>query len=286
MKYKLYQINLKKDIARYCFTDKDSLEKLNLSFPPPAELYELKYEGNCDKVDPNYLWGLLNINHPADYKTRSLSISDIIVYDLGETNLALFCDLNSFIAVDFTENKIEEIKIDYFIKDGYAYILLWDDEKQITIKAEHLLSGCLFFKDQNGYQTKLTPSQVHAAMQKYIYTQLQQRNNTSHKTYEGLTNSGALTLDDYVNIGDTVDEEIVDDYLCLIPPASFTQSYLQVGEMHSMHPDENGKYKPVFMTFQQEDGKWFYKGYCFKGKNTNQLNFKTFYEKYCELLRL
>lgn len=286
MKYKLYQINLEKDTARYCFTGKDSLEKLHLKFPPPADLYELKYEGNCDKLNPNDLWIILNDNHPSDYKTRSLSISDIIVYDLGESNLALFCDSYSFIAVEFSDGKIEEIKTEYFIKDGYAYVIIWDNERQITVKAEHLLSGCNFFKDQNGIQTKLTPAQIYTALYKYFDQQYQQSNDSTHKTFEGWTNSGAITFDDYVNIGDTVDEEIVNNFLCVLPPASHTQTYLQMGEAQSMQPDDNGKYRPVFMTFKQEDDKWFYKGYCFLGETANRRRFKTFYERYRELLRV
>ena len=83
MKFKLYQINLNDQTAKYCFTNKSELEKFGLGFPPPANLYRLRYVGECKTLDPHELWPLLNINHPADYKTRNLSVGDIIVYDLA-----------------------------------------------------------------------------------------------------------------------------------------------------------------------------------------------------------
>ena len=109
MKYKLYQIDLNEETAKYCFTGKRELEHFGLEFPPPASLYKLCYVGDCKTVDPHGLWTLLNINHPADYKARSLSVGDIIVYDLGEETLSLFCDSFYFLAVDFTEEQAKPI---------------------------------------------------------------------------------------------------------------------------------------------------------------------------------
>ncbi len=83
----------------------------------------------------------------------------------------------------------------------------------------------------------------------------------------------------------TVDEAIVESFLNLLPPASMEHGYLQVGEAHSTEWNEASKaYAPTFMTFQMEDGKWYYRGYCFHGGNQNRYRFKTFYETFRGLI--
>ncbi len=286
MKFKLYQIDLNDQTAKYCFTNKRELEKFGLGFPPPANIYSLRYEGECKTLDPNELWPLLNDNHPADYKTRSLSVSDIIVYDLGESTLALYCDSFYFYAVDFTENEAKEIKTEFFIEDGYAHIRLYTDDSTVSIKAAHLLSGCKWFKDQNGQKVHLTPGQIHAALQTFYIEMSTASRAEKHKTYEAWSNSGSCTFDDYVNIGDSVDVEIVLNFLELLPPASNREGYMQVGELHSSELDEKkGKYRSTYMTFEKVGDTWYYRGYCFLGENQNRKRFKTFYETFRELIR-
>lgn len=80
MNYKLYQIDLENDTERYAFMGQEFLDELGLRFPPPRELYSLTYEGSCTDINPEELFYLLNVDHPADYRTRSLSVSDVIVY--------------------------------------------------------------------------------------------------------------------------------------------------------------------------------------------------------------
>lgn len=43
------------------------------------EHYRLVYKGTIDTNDLNKIWEIFNINHPEDYKARSLSVSDIVV---------------------------------------------------------------------------------------------------------------------------------------------------------------------------------------------------------------
>lgn len=286
MKFKLYQIDLNEETAKYCFTGKRELEHFGLEFPPPASLYKLCYVGDCKTVDPHGLWTLLNINHPADYKSRSLSVGDIIVYDLGEETLSLFCDSFYFLAVDFTEEQAKPIKTEFYIEDGYAYIQLYSDEHIVIIKVAHLLSGCKWFKDQNGEKVHLTPGQIHAVLQTFYNAMSSASNAEKHKTYNGWSNSGSCTFDDYVNVGDSVDEEIVLNFLELLPPASNREGYMQVGEPHSSEFDENkSEYRSTYMTFQKEGDTWYYKGYCFLGESQNRKRFKTFYETFRDLIR-
>lgn len=63
--------------------------------PPSRENYKKVYEseltGNPDVEDERYLdilFGTLNVLHPADYKARSLSVSDVVVL----RGVAYFCE--------------------------------------------------------------------------------------------------------------------------------------------------------------------------------------------------
>lgn len=66
--------------------------------------------------------------------------------------------------------------------------------------------------------------------------------------------------------GDTVDEQIVNDFRDCVPPASMSSGYLQVGEAYDHMVDENGRWRPTFMTFAFKDGVWVYCGCCFHGE--------------------
>lgn len=43
--------------------------------------------------------------------------------------------------------------------------------------------------------------------------------------------------------GDTVDEQIVNDFRDCVPPASMSSGYLQVGEAYDHMADENGRWR-------------------------------------------
>lgn len=101
MNYKLYQIDLDKDTERYAFMGQEFLDELGLRFPPPRELYSLTYEGSCTDINPEELFYLLNVDHPDDYRTRSLSVGDVIVYTWDGNELPLFCDSFGFLPILF-----------------------------------------------------------------------------------------------------------------------------------------------------------------------------------------
>lgn len=45
------------------------------------EHYRCVYKGTIDTDNLDEIWEIFNINHPEDYKARSLSVSDIVVLD-------------------------------------------------------------------------------------------------------------------------------------------------------------------------------------------------------------
>lgn len=70
--------------------------------------------------------------------------------------------------------------------------------------------------------------------------------------------------------GDTVDEQIVNDFRDCVPPASMSSGYLQIGETYDHVEDENGWWRPTFLTFQLRGGSWVYCGCCFRGETVDR----------------
>ena len=68
----------------------------------------------------------------------------------------------------------------------------------------------------------------------------------------------------WADVGDVVDEKIVQHFRDCVSPIAYDAMYLQCGEpyTHKFNP-KTQKYEPAFMTFAKEVGLWVYKGICF-----------------------
>ena len=106
--YKIYQISLERQGA----------EQLALRPYTPCEdkpdavssgAYDLVYSGTLT-CEPNWstsrilerLFRVLNMEHPADYKARSLSVSDVVSLPGDEGERLYYCDVFGFREVTFT----------------------------------------------------------------------------------------------------------------------------------------------------------------------------------------
>lgn len=70
-------------------------------------------------------------------------------------------------------------------------------------------------------------------------------------------------------IGDLVEQQVVNNFMDCLPPASYTSECAQLGEPYSHRSDENGKYKATYLTFKRlNHDTWVYCGKCFRGQNT------------------
>lgn len=84
------------------------------------------------------------------------------------------------------------------------------------------------------------------------------------------------TEDDFriseAKVGDLVEEQVVDNFMDMLPPACMRSDCSQVGEPYSHRIDEKtGKSRPTFATFRRvEKGVWEYRGNCFRGENTER----------------
>ena len=94
VRYEIYQIPCNEENHGRVFTNWETMEKLGMTFD--FSVYEKVYEGSITAEEgeflPEKLFRVLNLEHPADYKARSLSVSDIV--QVG--GKYYFCDSFSF----------------------------------------------------------------------------------------------------------------------------------------------------------------------------------------------
>jgi len=79
------------------------------------------------------------------------------------------------------------------------------------------------------------------------------------KTYENWNEP----LNEYLQIGDIVDEEMADYFVEVLPPVTFTNSIVQIGEAYS---HINGR--ATYNTLVNSNEGWMYCGHCHKGATT------------------
>ena len=83
--------------------------------------------------------------------------------------------------------------------------------------------------------------------------------------------SGLGSFDEFFFPGDTVAEDVYDNFLNILPPATMRQNLLQVGEPAAHEKDPaTGNYRATYSTFVRTDGLWWYAGECFRGETVNR----------------
>ena len=84
------------------------------------------------------------------------------------------------------------------------------------------------------------------------------------KTLNEWRDSKYNTIQEYLKVGDIVDENMVDYFLNILPPIRWSRNFIQVGEVSDFINGRN-----TYMTFEREEGKWKYCGDCYVGSSTN-----------------
>ena len=112
MNIKIYQINLERDDDGVAFEDYESLSRLQNSEKVNAEIYDKVYEGDVDAQDLEDVYRIFNVDHPDDYKGRSLSVSDVVEITDSEKEHPGFyyCDSIGFKEIDFDAELCHEKK--------------------------------------------------------------------------------------------------------------------------------------------------------------------------------
>ena len=81
---------------------------------------------------------------------------------------------------------------------------------------------------------------------------------------------------DKAQIGDYVDQELVDDFMDMLPPACMSTRCSQIGEPYSHRQDpDTGKRRATYATFKRVSGEypngiWQYCGNCFRGETVER----------------
>lgn len=108
--FSIYQINTDRDDNRACFLGLDTLERFQHSKAVDPALYDRVYDGKLDCNSLETIYEKFNIDHPADYKGRSLSVSDVVEIRESDTlNPSFyFVDSIGFKSISFDKSLCNE----------------------------------------------------------------------------------------------------------------------------------------------------------------------------------
>ena len=108
--FSIYQINTDRDDNRVCFLGLDTLERFQHFKAVDPALYDRVYDGKLDCNSLETIYEKFNIDHPADYKGRSLSVSDVVEIRESDTlNPGFyFVDSIGFKSISFDKSLCKE----------------------------------------------------------------------------------------------------------------------------------------------------------------------------------
>jgi antirestriction protein ArdC/predicted nucleotidyltransferase len=162
-KYGIYQLKDDPELDKFRFTGTESLKRMgitkdnfdavlpeNYKLVYMGELAELQGQTQSETLEAIYT--KFNIDHPADYKAHSLSVSDIVVLHENGENSAHFVDSFGFTELPkfmlILEGKENEIQTELAVHIADRYILMHecDDGYDYSILNEqyHLLDGGVY----------------------------------------------------------------------------------------------------------------------------------------------
>ena len=108
--FSIYQINTDRDTANVCFIGMESLEKIKGTKDVNAAAYDRVYDGKVDCISLENIYQEFNVDHPADYKGRSLSVSDVVEIRESDTleKGFFFVDSVGFKSISFDKSLCKE----------------------------------------------------------------------------------------------------------------------------------------------------------------------------------
>lgn len=162
-KYGIYQLKDDPELDKFRFEGTESLKRMGITkdnFDAVLpENYKLVYMGELTELQGQTqsetleaIYKKLNIDHPADYKAHSLSVSDIVVLHENGENSAHFVDSFGFtelpkfmLTLEGKENEIET-ELAVHIADRYILMHECDEGYDYSILDEqyHLLDGGVY----------------------------------------------------------------------------------------------------------------------------------------------
>lgn len=109
MKIKIYQVNTDRDEQQVAFFGMEALPKFQGSSEINSSIYDSVYVGNVDCKTLEDVYRKFNNDHPAGYKARSLSVSDVVEVIKSDSVKSgfYFCDSFGFKEVAFEPDKTQ-----------------------------------------------------------------------------------------------------------------------------------------------------------------------------------
>ena len=293
-KYTIMQINTGRDKQNHAFMGSDFLITYKgTSFPPQKDLYDEVYSSTQDTFSPESLFIKYNHNLPNDYRARSLSVSDILKYELpNNKTLYLYCDSFGFMAVDWDEeHKFATIPEYVPSSDKKSGVVLFKyitegEERTVKVNPDDLIHKKKFGINQSGQPIELTEAEI---LNTIIFTEkhkMSVRGEEKIKTLKGWQDSGFRTFEDYVKPSNLISEDIVKYFINISPPVIWNSLYVQAGEPFDHITDDDGKLQPCYLTFKREDNNsdWKFVGVCFKYGSENLYIEDSVYDKFIKLM--
>lgn len=162
-KYGIFQLKDDPELDKLRFEGTESLKRMGITkdnFDAVLpENYKLVYLGELSELQGQTqsetleaIYTKFNIDHPADYKAHSLSVSDIVVLHENGENTAHFVDSFGFtelskfmLTLEGKENEIE-MELAVHIADRYILMHEWEEGYDYSILDEqyHLLDGGVY----------------------------------------------------------------------------------------------------------------------------------------------
>lgn len=109
MKIRIYQVNTDRDEKQVAFFGMEALPKFQGSSEINSSIYDSVYIGDVDCKTLEDVFRKFNNDHPAGYKARSLSVSDVVeVIESDSVKSGFyFCDSFGFQEVSFEPDKTQ-----------------------------------------------------------------------------------------------------------------------------------------------------------------------------------
>ena len=124
--------------------------------------------------------------------------------------------------------------------------------------------GNIYHYLDNGFAVRLSDTQMVTVANEILKKRAEVR-GTGLKTLSGWRESGLPSVEDYLEVGDEVDSEMLDYFLNVLPPRTNRAGLLQAGGEISTAKNIGGGWLPTHLTFKQQGGTWRYAGRCFAG---------------------
>ena len=107
MKIRIYQIDLELDEKRVAFRSYAEIQS-QYGGRIPAELYRKAYEGMVEADSLEDVFYIFNMDHPGDYRARSLSMSDVVEIIEHDNSTFHICDTFVFKEVPFDASHVKQ----------------------------------------------------------------------------------------------------------------------------------------------------------------------------------